>query len=338
VSVIFARHNQLAFAGVAVTAGVCAVATWFCSVSESVLALAVTALVAVLLSRAAPWGWGTAILASVSSVILIASYETAVVTGAISAVWAFMRARRSEPVLDRIGGAIVAIASVVAIGVALSGSFSGQNDSNSKSFLYFVVSLEPTAVYVLLLCGALLVSALAISDRRLRSVVLALAVGGTLLAATGFDVTPSTAYEARGAAVIAVIALQCFLAALWYRERRGESPSVADGLIGRRWLLWLPTAFVAVMCATNLVALGEWSRSLDAFRAEVAAADGLVFVDDVIPADRRRAVWGWTGTSLSLVVRTDAGNGVLVDRTPSYVPFPPDLARAQIPDRFAWRR
>ncbi len=54
--------------------------------------------------------------------------------------------------------------------------------------------------------------------------------------------------------------------------------------------------------------------------------------------DRREVVWGWTAASLSLLVRDDPANGVLVDGNPVYIPFPSEQAREQIPDAFTWRR
>jgi hypothetical protein len=338
VAVILSAEDKLAFAAVAVTAGITAVSTWFCSVSESVLALALTGIVSVLLWRSRPWGWGVAVLACGTSGILVASYETAIATSAIVGLWAAARARAATALPERIGCIVVAIASAAAIAVGFSGSFSGQNSSNSRSFAYFVVALEPGAVYVMLACGFLLVAALALSNRSFRTVLLLVSLSGALLAAASFDPTPSSAYAARGAAVIAVLALQCFLAARWVWRRK--SPSLEGGRVALRlrWELAAPVVYVAALCAANLVALGPWTRGLDAFRGQVNARDGLVSVDDVLAPDRRRAVWGWTATSLSLVVRANADDAVLVDRDPSYVPFPPDEARAQIPDRYTWRR
>ena len=95
---------------------------------------------------------------------------------------------------------------------------------------------------------------------------------------------------------------------------------------------------VAAMCAANIRALDGWSQGLDAFGDEVNAATGIVYVDDALPPNRRQAVWGWTGTSLSLVVRRSSDGGVLVDRNPSFVPFPPEDAWSQIPRTYTWRR
>jgi hypothetical protein len=336
VALVLSADDAVAFTAVAVTAGITAVSTWFCSVSESVLALALTGLVAVLLARTQHWGWGTLAVACTASVVLIASYETAIATSAILALWAFMRVRAAVRRSERVGCTFVALASLAAIFVGVSGSFSGQNSSNSRSFAYFVVSLEPGEVYVMLACGAALVGATLIANRRGRGLLLTLGLAGTLLAAATFEPTPSAAYAARGAAVIGVLGLQCFLMARWVRRRAPRAPAATERPY--RWELAAPVVFVTVMCAANLVALRTWSSDLNVFRARVATASGRVYVDDVLPAGHRRAVWGWTGTSLSLVVRTNSNDGVLVDRNPSYVPFPPKLTRSQIPDAYTWGR
>ena len=336
-ALLFTTSDVRAFVAVGVTAGVTALATWFCSVSESVLAVALTGLVSVLLWRAQPWGWGVIALASTASLILVASYETALATSTILGLWAIARARATAMPRERIGCAIVALASAAAIVVSLSGSSSSQNSSNSRSFAYFVVSLDPAPVYAALACGALVVGGFVVSNRRLRAALLVSGLGGALLATASLDLTPSAAYAGRGAAVIGVLALQGFLAILWRRRHRSEA-SAAVCAPELRWALVVPVVFVAAMCAANIRALDGWSHGLDAFGDEVDAATGLVYVDDVLSPDRRQAVWGWTGTSLSVVVRRSSEGGVLVDRDPSFVPFAPADARSQIPDTYTWRR
>jgi hypothetical protein len=335
-ALLFTTSDVRAFAAVAVTAGVTALATWFCSVSESVLAVALTGLVSVLLWRAQPWGWGVITLASTASLILVASYETALATSTILGLWAIARARATAVHRERIGCAIVALASAAAIVMSVSGSFSGQNSSNSRSFAYFVVSLDPAAVYVVLACGALVVAGFVVSDRRLRAALLVSGLGGALLATSALDLTPSAAYAARGAAVLGLLVLQGFLVLVWRRGHRDETTVVRTTEL--RWALAVPVVFVAAMCAANVRALDGWSQGLDAFGDEVNAATGLVYVDDALPPNRRQAVWGWTGTSLSLVVRRSSDGGLLVDRNPSFVPFPPEDAGSQIPRTYTWRR
>ena len=64
---------------------------------------------------------------------------------------------------------------------------------------------------------------------------------------------------------------------------------------------------------------------------------GLVPVDSVLPENRREVLWGWTSSSLSLIVRSNPDGAILYDRSPSYVPFLPSEAREQIPETYAWR-
>ena len=338
VALLFSTEDSLAFTAVAITAGVTAVATWYCSVSESVLALALTGVVSVLMWRPRPWGWGVTAVACGVSVVLVASYETAIVTSAILGLWAIARARASITTSERIGCVVVALTSAGAVAVGLSGSFSGQNSSNSRSFAYFVVSLEPASVYSMLVCGLVVVAAFMVSNGRVRLALLLLGLGGALVAVARFEPTPSTAYAGRGAAVIAVLLLQCLLAYRWYTRRTAKPDRAANGRPQLRWELAAPLVYVAALCAANIAALGAWSSGLDAFRSQVTARDGLVPVDEALAPDRRRAVWGWTAPSLSLIVRRSAEDGILVDRDPSYVPFAPKNARSQIPDTYTWRR
>ena len=107
-------------------------------------------------------------------------------------------------------------------------------------------------------------------------------------------------------------------------------------MIDSRWLLLVPILFVAGMAFGNLRALTSWSRSFDAFQAEVEEHAKSTDVDEVLPADRRQVVWGWASSSLSLIVRRNADAGVLADRDPSFVPFPPSAARDQLPDEYVW--
>jgi hypothetical protein len=336
-ALVFTRTDARAFAAVAITAGVTAVATWFCSVSESVFAVALTGLVSVLLWRSKQWRWGVTLLACMASLILIASYETALLTSTVLGLWAIARCRAAPTRLERAGCAFIALSSAAAIVVGVSGSFTGPNDSNSQSFAYFVVSLEPTRIYAALICGLVVIAGFLVSDRRLQMLLFTGGLVGALLATAGLEMTASTAYAARGAAVIAVFGLQIFLALLW---RRRADPAELGTVppVQARWALVVPVIFVALMCIANVRALDGWSRGLAAFRDEVDAARGLVYIDDVVPPDRRQAVWSWTGPSLSLVVRSSPQGGILVDRHPGFVPFAPRDARSQIPDDYTWRR
>ena len=126
--------------------------------------------------------------------------------------------------------------------------------------------------------------------------------------------------------------------ALWIRERR--SPKLASRAathVDDRWLAVVPVVFVAALALANVQGVARWTCSLDAFRDQVDRASGIVAEDAVLPPNRRRAVWGWTSSSLSLVVRGDAGAGILSDPSPSFTPFPPGSARDQLGDEYTWR-
>ena len=167
-----------------------------------------------------------------------------------------------------------------------------------------------------------------------QRVALALGCGALVVAVAGLEPDVVTAFQARGGAAVSGLVLEAFL---WWRwiERRdrvqeGHERSPA------RVLVAVPVVFVASMIAVNVHPVHTWSESLDAFRTAVNASDGVVDVADALPADRRAVVWGWTASSLSLLLRGDAGAGILVDRDPSIVPFPPAEARAQIEDEYTW--
>lgn len=147
------------------------------------------------------------------------------------------------------------------------------------------------------------------------------------VAVVGLQPDPVTAFQARGGAV--------FLWWRWLVSRRGGAPHRPDRR-SERVLVAIPVAFTAAVVATNVQPLREWSRSLDAFRAEVDRTEGVVFALDVLPAERRDVLWGWTASSLSLIVRANADARVLVDRDPTYVPFPAEDARAQLADDYVW--
>ena len=127
-----------------------------------------------------------------------------------------------------------------------------------------------------------------------------------------------------------------FLWALWIRERLPSAHDTARSG-GGAWLVVVPVAFVAALTLASLGGVARWTCSVDAFRTEVDRATGIVPEDEVLPADRRLVVWDWTSSSLSLIVRQEPGAGILVDRSPSWTPFPPAAARTQLGDEYTWR-
>ena len=336
VAVVLSRASLLAFAAVTMTAALSAGMTWLANVSESVLALPLTVLVAVLLWQPRPWRPGHAVLAVAASVVLVASYESALVTGAMLATWSVWRARASTAHSDRWGGAAVAVTSALSMAVAVGGALTGKGSTNAQSSLYFMASGDPWPFYVAFLSALLLLAALAVRNDALRWTLLVLGGVATVLAVSGWTATPAVSFQARGGAAMAASLAVLFLWALWIRERLPSAHDTGRSG-GGAWLVVVPVAFVAALTLASLGGVARWTCSVDAFRTEVDRATGIVPEDEVLPADRRLVVWDWTSSSLSLIVRREPGAGILVDRSPSWTPFPPATARTQLGDEYTWR-
>ena len=82
-AILLTRADRLVCAAVSMCAGLSAGTLWLMSVCEIITAASLTVLVAVLLWRPCSWRWRHAALAIAASSLLVASYETALVTGAI---------------------------------------------------------------------------------------------------------------------------------------------------------------------------------------------------------------------------------------------------------------
>lgn len=330
-AVLAARTNGLVWMIVSITAGICAGTTWFFSVSESVMGTSLTALVGTLLWRP-DWGARHMVGALGASVLLVASYETAMVTGLVLASWAGLRARHAERGAERYACAGVCVLSGLSVLVAVRGAWESTYPTHSRSLLYFIVELQPLALYLSLL-GLLILVWAAVSTRaaRVRTAALGIGVATLTVAVAILEMSTAVAFAARGGAAVAVFVLLALLWWLW-TTRGGAAESLP------RALLAVPVLFVAAMLAVNVQALAGWSESVSAFRSQVNAAPGVVDVTTVLPAERRDVLWNWTASSLSLILRERPDAGVLVDRRPSYVPFPPDVARDQIADEYVWSR
>ena len=284
------------------------------------------------------------------STVLVASYETAALTGTVLALWATWRAARSRSRLERLGCAVVALLSAVSAIYGAAWIVAARGQANAQSLLLDLLSVNPWGLYVALASGFVLIYASTPrADRRLRWIcyatgALGVAVTTVRLVMTSQNVFEASfdAYAARGGAVLAALVLELFLFVLWSRSRSPASltasSEISVGHGDRRWPLLVPVLFVAAMVFADLQALGRWSKGLDDFRAEVDQAVGVVPIDDVLPPNRQQAVWGWTSSSLSLIVRGNASAGVLVNTSPTYVPFPPMSAREQLADKYTWRR
>jgi hypothetical protein len=332
-AIVLSRRDRLVCGAVAMIAGLNAGATWFISVSEIVLAVPLTTLVAVLLWRPVAWRARDVGIALTASAVLVASYETAVLTGAILMAWAAWRATRA-PRAERFACASIATLSLASVVVALSGTRSGANPTHSQSLLYSVVSLEPWPFYAAFAGIATVIAALGWSRGCSRGVMLAFGCGALAIAILGLEPSAVTAFQARGGAAITSFVLELFLFWRWIAARADSGPAVGGS--PSRLLVVIPVAAVVAMVAANVGPVSRWARSLDAFRDEVNNSKGVTNVADALPPGRGEVRWGWTSASLSLLVRGEPSAGVLVDPNPSIVPFAPGAAREQIPDKYNW--
>ena len=331
-AIVESRADRLVCAAVAMIAVLNAGGAWFVNVSEIVLAVSLTSLVAVLLWRPSAWRWRDVALASTASIVLVASYETALLTGAVLAVWAAWRLARSQAGVERFGCAIVAALGLLSLVVAVAGTRSGANPTHSQSFLYYVVSFEPWPFYVGLAGAAAVIAACGLRiGSAARHVTLGLGCGLLIVALAGFEPSVVSAFQARGGAAVSALLLELFLWWRWISPTSGGRQTSAA-------LTVVPLAFAIAMVAVNVEPVTRWSRSLDAFRAAVLETEGQADVSDALPRDERAVVWGWTASSLSLLLRSDPNDGILVDGNPSYVPFPPSQAREQLSDEYRWNR
>jgi hypothetical protein len=331
--VLLTREDRVAFTAVVIAAGICTGTTWALSVSENVLAVSLTALVAVLLWLPRSWAWSHIALGVAAGVVLIATYEAALITGLILAVWACVRAVRTELRRERWATALTAFLSLASVGFSTQGFWNEASPEHSRSVVYAVVSLEPWSLYLSIVGLVAFVLGIGLSlAQSTRTPLLVAGTGAMAVALAGFEVSTTGALAARGGASIAVVVLQILLLWLWSRRRDSSESSVP---IDTR-LLAVPVGYLILILAANVWALRSWNESLSTFRSEVDGTRGVVFAEDVIPPDRREVLWYWTSSSLSIIVRSDPSAGVLVDRGPLFVPFQPEEAPEQISDKYSW--
>ena len=283
-AIVLCRRDRLVCATVSMLAGLSAATMWFLGASELVLAAPLTLLVAVFLWQPRALRARDAVVAVAAASILVASYETALVTGVVLTVWAAWRATTpASGTTDRVACVLVASLSAASAVVAVWGTQTGANPTHSRSLLYFVVSLEPWPFYAALLGIAAVLAGLGpwLSGNG-RSGALVLGTAALAVAVVASQPSPVRAFQARGGVAIAVVAAVLFLWWRWIaRAADGDTGCRATGgAPPRRDPRGLRTRAAGRECATD----PRWSRSLEAFRAEVDRTEGVVIALDVLPA------------------------------------------------------
>ena len=221
--------------------------------------------------------------------------------------------------------------------VAVWGTQTGANPTHSRSLLYFVVSLEPWPFYA---CarrhrsGSRRARSMA---RRPRAIRRAHARNRRPRRCGSSPASPVPSEPSRLAeAWRSRWWPQCSSSggggSLRAAERRHPMPGDERSASSSRsrspsWSRWWSRAF-------NRSASGREASRRSAPRSTERRVSCTAL--DVLPPQRRDVLWGWTASSLSLVVRTSPDAGVLVDRDPAYVPFPAEDAREQLADEYVW--
>ena len=123
-----------------------------------------------------------------------------------------------------------------------------------------------------------------------RSGALVLGTAALAVAVVASQPSPVRAFQARGGVAIAVVAAVLFLWWRWIAARRGQETPVA-GRREERLLVAIPVAFVLALLVASVQPIREWSRSLEAFRAEVDRTEGVVIALDVLPAGDEEVLW-----------------------------------------------
>lgn len=335
-ALVLARASRFVFAMLTLAAGVCASTTWLFNVGEGTLAVPLAVLLAALLWRPNPWGPAHAALAIAAALVLVKSHESIVLASLVLCPWAAWRSVRSTGWAERWGCATVAALSAAAcVGVATQRAEIADSPY-AASLTRSILSLDPLALYVAAAASTLLLAAALVPPGRGRLGLFGLGLLAGSLAALILATPPNDVYgpyAARGGTALVAAAVAFALLLLWWRGLGwADVRGAPTGLV-----IAVPMALACALVATLIPRAERWSESLAAFRAQVAAAQGVVPVDRALPPNQREVVWGWTSASLSLVLRSSPESGVLVDAKPTYVPFLPRQARNQIDDKYTWR-
>lgn len=307
------------------------------SVGEGTLTVPLTVLASVLLWQPRPWPTHQVLLVLGATVILVQSHETTIFTSLLLVAWGAARALRAASVTDRWVSWMVAVLSAITIAHSARELFARKDDPPAKDLVDAVLALIPLELYVGLVAGAFLLAALALPlGRPWRPLLFTLSVLGAGAMTYSLVATDGDPYRARGGAAIVTIAVSASLFVLWRggatAAARSRAPAVSSPLA-----LWLPIVFAALPLLA-LVPRGErWADSFGDFRQAVIEHEGIVPVENVLPPGSREVLFDWTSSALSVVVRDRPDAAVLVDSSPTFVPFPPDRARAQLDDRYTWR-
>jgi hypothetical protein len=344
-ALLVSASDRLRFAIVAVQCGLCVGYLGFFSVSELFGALALVAFASTSLGSTQPWRVPQALAVAVAVTLLISAHEAVALCAVLLVTHGVARARARLGTADTWVSIWVSCAGVITILWAVNTWLTAPNGS-ANGFRSALVGLIPHSAVLLVAAALLLVAWLLVGGFRAPRGI-SLGVVGVVIASTGAAVAGVVlvsglwaGYHARVWCLLLVLLGQVLLLATWWTRRAG-SPSIAPAPSESSLIvLVIFTLVVLLMPLANAV---TWSRGLAEFRQVLRSDSGPVSPVESLSPDAQRILWGWTDPSLSVVVRSSATDGVMINReialglASGYSPYDASTAQRLLPPEFTWR-
>lgn len=334
-ALLLARRDTVVFCSVLLTASICWATTALFSVGELSFAMPLALLVAVLLWLPAPWAARHAVAAAVAAFLLTRSHEASLFLAGVLVPWAGVRAYAAGGRLERIACGLVAVSGVATIAIAVPEIRRREDDPSAANLASSVVHLLPIEIYALLVVAVcVLVVSFVPVGRAARLAAVGLGALGGVVALYGLFATRGDAYSGRGGALLVAWLCVVLLLGLWNGRRLGRS---AGPVAPAPAAVWVCVAVACVPLAAVVLRAETWGDSLAAFRTAVVTREGLVPAASVVPSDSP-VLWNATAPTLSLLVRSQPGDAILLDGEGILQPFPAARAREHLADRYTWRQ
>lgn len=344
-----ARRDSRQFVLFAVAAGMCLGTMASFGAAELLLSLSLVGLITALLARAQPWTWPAAATAVASATVLVIAHESLIAPAALWGLHAGWRALRSRFLLERI--ACLAVAGA-ALGCVLWGTVSLTRvpDGGSAGFLVAIQQLMPVSAVLLMAGGAaaFIGSVTWVRERKVAAVAVTVAATVWTVSAVAFAIRlgPGAGYAARAWCLLAIVVVQVIALIAWARAGQEASPSdEASGTAMSTRSDWPVSLAVGYLLVALMIPVGNaivWTVGLADVQRAVTSQTGLLD-PSVLPEAGQRALFSWTNPYLSLVLRSDAADGVFVDphpETEAWTPEPlrsADEAHSMLAETYVWR-
>lgn len=341
-AIFLARLDRRLFTVVTIAAGVCVGTMASFGAVELLLALAIVSLLTVILGSPGAWTTPRAVTAVVSSAVLVIAHESLIACAVIWGAHAGWRVVRAAGAVERLAALVVAGAAVASIAWGVM-SLAAVPEGGSLGFLVPIQTLMPASA-ALVLAGAMATAGAVLGWARIGFVGHTVLLGaGALWTLAGVVIAirlgPGASYHSRTWSLLAILLMQVFVLVVW--ARRSAAPSVtASG--GDRHVVGIAVAFLAMAL---LIPIGNailWAQGLGDVRAAVTEGSGLLRPEG-LPELGQRALFSWTNPYLSVVLRSDDDDAVVIDAHPEVQAWVPDpvtsvqQAQRVLPREYTWR-